>query len=67
MAMEFINFIIEIFEGEYKDGKENGHGILKYKNVDIFEDEWENGKRKDRHEYLYLIMEIYKKENLKMK
>lgn len=39
MVMEFINFIIEIFEGEYKDGKENGYGILKYKNVEIFEDE----------------------------
>jgi len=35
----------DIYKGEYKDGKYNGKGNLRYSNGNIYEGEWKNGKR----------------------
>ena len=35
----------DVFEGEFKNNKANGHGIIKYNSGDIFEGEFKNGKK----------------------
>ena len=42
--MEFLNIIIVIFEGQFKNDKKDWHGKLIYKNVNVFEIQYKNGK-----------------------
>lgn len=55
----------DIFEAEYKNEENNGHGILKYKNGDIYEGGWKEDKA-NGYGLLDKIMETYLKVSLKM-
>ncbi len=35
----------EVFEGEYKDDKKNGHGILKYADGNVYDGFWKDNLR----------------------
>jgi len=35
-----------VYDGEWKDDKEHGHGVMKYSDGHVYEGDWENGVRK---------------------
>lgn len=39
------------FEGEWKNDKKNGHGVMKFHNGDVYEGEWIDGHKNGRGSY----------------
>ena len=48
-----------IYEGEIKNGKKEGHGIMRYSNGYIYEGEWKNGKREGKGIYRLINKDRY--------
>ena len=50
----------DIYEGEWAEGFENGHGVMEYVEGDSYDGEWKDGKRHGSGTYTYANGEIYR-------
>ena len=59
MDIFIIDYSDGVYEGEFKDYKRSGKGIMIYTNGDVFEGNWANNKRHGRGKMTYMGGDIY--------
>lgn len=52
-------FELDRFEGEWRDGKKNGQGVMYFNNGDSYEGEWKDGHKNGRGIYRFSNGDIY--------
>jgi hypothetical protein len=62
MAMVCINLLILQHEGEWKDGKRNGNGSMKYTTGKVYAGEWKDNRRNGKGVCKFVNGHVYEGE-----